>query len=154
MRQRWDEPRAAQPPQYQGGGRRGFWETDEDGFSRHVQPPRRRPTRPPPLIGKGKQNRLQVVKMQRKCNIFVSRLAAHTTEDDLSKVVEDIINVKPLQIEKLRTRYTSYASFRVTAAEEHREALLCIDAWGEGTLARNYYIPRKINVLNPKYETN
>ena len=45
-----------------------------------------------------------------------------------------------MKVEKLRTRYPTYASFHVVAAECHRDALLSVDAWDEGTLVRSYYV--------------
>ena len=129
------------------GGRRGFWETDEEGFSRHVRAPRRRPA---PLIGTGKQSRLQVARGHRQCHVFVSRLAPHTTEEEVAGVVEDISGEKPMKVEKLKTRDTNYASFHVTAAEDHREALLNIEAWDEGTLVRRFFRQR----LTPRTEDN
>ena len=46
-------------------------------------------------------------------------------------------------MERLKTRHLSYASFRLTADASHREALLCIDAWDEGTLVKNFYVQRQ-----------
>ena len=135
----WVSQGAAQPPSR---GGRGFWEADSEGFRRRVAPPRRRPTGPPPLIGTGKHSRLQVVKAVRRCNIFVSRLSPTTTEDDISRVVQDITGEKPIKIEKLKTRRPSYSSFHVVADEAHREALLTSDAWDEGTLVKKFYAPR------------
>ena len=141
-------PRAGQGSDtHSHSGNRGHWESDEEGFSRFV-PPQRRP-RAPPLIGTGKSNRLQVVKSIKRCNIFVGHATLwriygpHTTVEDISRVVQEIIKEKPLHIKKLKTRYPSYASFQVTALEEHHTALLSSDAWDEGALVRNFFVRRQ-----------
>ena len=68
----------------------------------------------------------------------------------MARVVEDISGEKPMKVEKLKTRYSNYASFHVTAAEDHREALLNIEAWDEGTLVRKFFRQR----LTPRTEDN
>ena len=116
---------------------------DDEGFQQRAKPARR--PRPPPIIGTGQRNRLRVVKEVRRCDLFVSRLAPDTTEDDIAKIVEDATGEKPLHVLKLRTRHPSYASFHVTAADAHRDALLCTEAWDGGTLVRSYFVQRMKN---------
>ena len=60
------------------------------------------------------------------------------------RVVEDIIHEKPVRVEKLKTRYSGYASFHVTASLSHVEELMNVNAWDEGTLVRRYYFQRQI----------
>ena len=112
--------------------------SDNEGFSSFQRRERR-----PPVIGTGQRQRLRVVHEHRRCDVFVSRLHPDTTDEELSRVVEDIIGEAPLKVFKLHTRHPSYASFHVTAAEAHRSALLCTEAWDEGTLVRPYFVQQR-----------
>ena len=113
--------------------RRGRWEEDAEGWRTRVQPTRTQ-------VGTNQRRRLRVVQEVRvpRVEVFVSRLAPETTEEDIAEVVVDIIGNRPLRIQKLRTRHTTYASFRVSAEETHRRALLDPSQWDSGTLVRPY----------------
>jgi len=69
--------------------------------------------------------------------LFITRLAATVTAQDVAKLVSEKIGVDSNCI-KLPTRYASYSSFCVEIDEVNMETVLLSECWPEGMLIRGF----------------
>ena len=69
---------------------------------------------------------------------FVSRLSPDVTTCDLKKYCESTFN-ESFVIEKLQTKFPSYASFRITGNARKKSAVLDPNNWESGILIRPFY---------------
>lgn len=94
-----------------------------------------------PIIGTNKNIDHCNIKAIGKCEwVFVSRLAPEVSKDDLDKFLLDS-EVKAECIE-LRTKYSSYKSFKVGVHSDLTSKLLSADFWPSGTLVREF-VPKR-----------
>ena len=138
-------------------GRGGWvWVTDDEGYRQRVrlQSPERtaspaptpRPTarpavRPPPVIGTGQRHGLRVVAPPPpRFDLYVSRLHPDTTVEEIMRVIRNITDEDPINVNKLGNRFPNpkFSSFRVSCAAKHEQALLNCESWDEGTVVRKF----------------
>ena len=75
----------------------------------------------------------------KKCAIFVSRLDPEMTVAKAKEFVSHIVGGAGCVVEKLKTKYNTYASFYVSCDFGHRDVLLDADMWESGVLVRPFY---------------
>ena len=103
-------------------------------------------TRPLPTTGTKSGITLRSVPQIRKTSVFVSRLSPEVTSEDLKNFVNRIID-DDCTIEKLPTKFETYASFSVTCDFRHKEKILDPGEWEEGLIIRNFYprVPGRVS---------
>ena len=69
---------------------------------------------------------------------FVSRLSPEVTAPELKKYCESTFN-ESFVVEKLQTKFPSYASFRITGNVRKKSAVLDPNNWESGILIRPFY---------------
>jgi hypothetical protein len=112
----------------------------EDGFTT-VGPRKKKPV----VIGTGRSTSLRGVKSTpATAAVFVTRLAPGTTEDDICDYVRSVFGVDACS-EQLRTRYNTYASFKVVVKVKHIVKLMDPVLWPEEVLVRKFFVPRNTN---------
>ena len=82
--------------------------------------------------------RLQAVPWQeRKVKVFISRLLPHTTEDDIVERVR-VMTGRSCIVERVDTRYSTYASFVATVDKCFEDLVLDPDEWESDLLVRQF----------------
>ena len=72
--------------------------------------------------------------------IFVSRFAPTTTCTDVAAWFTER-TTKSAHVERLQSRYDTYASFRIYSTDATQEEMLCPEAWPNGTLIMPSSVP-------------
>ena len=94
------------------------------------------------IIGKAHHDKLKVVKSVKRVGIFVSRLHEDTTCDNIKRYVSENIGCEILSVEKLKSKYTGYASFHIECTQDQSQKLLDENSWDNGLLVRRWYAAR------------
>lgn len=95
---------------------------------------------------------------KKSINVFVTRLAIETTENDLLEyttgMISDSCNCTAddlsVKCTKLPTKYDTYSSYHIQirlSASSFSTAIECMmlgDNWPEGVLVRRYFVPRNV----------
>ncbi|GBM27108.1 hypothetical protein AVEN_189878-1 [Araneus ventricosus] len=91
------------------------------------------------INGARKDSGLKIVgKMPKRKAIFLSRLGPETTVNDITNFLAPL-NLKFLQCHRLKTKYQTYASFRLDVYENDLKQLLDSKVWPEGCLIAEFY---------------
>lgn len=101
---------------------------------------------------------MQGAPLSRVSAVFVSRLDPDTTESDLQNWIDENFRA-PVIIDKIRTKFDSYSSFRVYSRRISAEDLTDPLYWPEGCLLMESFIPREsltriLNGLKPEVKPN
>jgi hypothetical protein len=97
-------------------------------------------------------NKLKAVQAQKTINVFVSRVASDSTEEDIVEYAKGIITGSDdfsVKCTELQTKFDTYSSFHVSIrlnVSRFSDTIKCImsgDNWPEGVLVRRYFLPRK-----------
>lgn len=108
-----------------------------------------------PIIGTKKPEQatkdsfLKVV--DRKISIFISRLDPDVSKETVEQYLNEA-NVDNVECEKLKTRYETYSSFKLTLAENSVSKVLDPTFWPEGTLVKRFVTPKKAEGSRPPYK--
>ena len=93
-------------------------------------------------IGKSTRNVLSAATRIVKANVFATRYKPDTTEDDVKSDLKADPRIKDLDIcvEKVKTKYDTYASFPVTCVckEDESKLFYMQDLWPPGILYREW----------------
>ena len=109
------------------------------------RPPRRR--RDNTVTGTKSGNELGAIPKLKKCSIFVSRLNPSVSVAKILEFVKQIIDNSECHVEKLNTKFDTYASFYVSCEDKFKEKLLDPVMWESGILVKPFYGPvRKTNL--------
>ena len=90
------------------------------------------------VIGRKPVTRLGICPRARKFEAFVSRLGPDVTIDAVQEFCRSIIN-EDCKVEKLKTKFSTYSSFKITCNRWKKEALLNPDSWESGVFIRPFY---------------
>lgn len=71
--------------------------------------------------------------------LFVSRLDPDTSVTEVLDIIKPVLKAKIASCAKLRTKYTSYASFHISVEDETFEALNNPEVWPEGCLFHQFF---------------
>ena len=74
---------------------------------------------------------------ERKARIFLSRLRPHVTPEEVQEYVVGLTG-KTCDVEKVATRYATYASFVVTVDKRYEDVMLDPDEWEPEMLVRPF----------------
>lgn len=100
-------------------------------------------------IGKSNRNALSAATRIVKANVFATRYKPDTTEDDVKSDLKADPRIKDLDIcvEKVKTKYDTYASFHVTCVckEDESKLFYMQDLWPPGILYREWKEKRVTN---------
>ena len=102
------------------------------------------------VIGKAKNSGLKTLNIasrQRIANVFVTRFDPSVTEEDIKEYLTKTLNLD-VQVEKVQTRFNTYASFHIVCQCAQPEIFMSSDLWPENTLVRWWRQPRNINGAN------
>ena len=125
-----------------GAGSNQFYK-DKDGFLHRI--PRQRKQ---PVIGRGNSSKLRVMTVRKRKHLFVSRLHEETTSQEINDFVMSVTDGSTVEVEKLKSKHSGYASFKISCDEKYSEVLLNENTWDDGILIRPYFIARKSAGLN------
>ncbi|PSN36363.1 hypothetical protein C0J52_22872, partial [Blattella germanica] len=104
-----------------------------------VKKGKQKSTPKPVLCGVGTSGNIKVIKKEpRGKAIFVSRFAPEVTVTQISDHLSEM-NLKPMQISKLRTKHDTYSSFHVEVEENNFEKLFNAACWPEGCFVSPFY---------------
>lgn len=107
-----------------------------------------------PIIGtkrpeQAKEDSLLKV-VDRKISIFLSRLHPDVTKETVEQFLARA-NVDNFDCEKLKTRYETYCSFKITLTENFVSTVLDPSFWPVGTLVKRFVTPKKAEGSRPPY---
>ena len=91
------------------------------------------------ITGRKTGSVLGAIPKVKKCSIFVSRLNPSIAKDKVKDFVSGIIGGDTCIVEKLQTKFDSYASFYVSCDDKHKDKVLDPDMWESGILVRPFY---------------
>ena len=114
-------------------------EEGEDDFQTWDRNRRRKGRQSNMATGRKTGSEFAAIPKVKKCAIFVSRLSPNITQVKLKEYVGQIIDDKNCAVEKLKTRFETYASFHVTCDDKYRAKLLDPEVWETGILVRPFY---------------
>ena len=106
-----------------------------------IQP---RPQKPKGITGNMKDSGLQTVPKQariRVASIFLARFGPNVTSIDLEGYLRGKLNLD-LKVERVATRYNTYASFHVTCECPDPSVFMTDDLWPESTFVRWWREPK------------
>lgn len=107
----------------------------EDGFTPVLRRKKRKP-----LIGtSNKTSSIKATSHRKLLTVFVSRLEPNTCEDDIKNYVRNNLKLETSQIEKLKTKFNTYASFAVKVYVTNPSVIFDTDSWPEGVYVRKFY---------------
>lgn len=89
-------------------------------------------------------DKLTSVRTYRPLHIFVTRLSPLTECDDIVSFMKSE-HEKDVTCEKLKTKFDTYSSFKVSTTYEHSELVMSPDSWPKGILIRKYFEPKARN---------
>jgi len=106
--------------------------------------------------GKAANSKLQTARMKKTVHLFVTRLDPNTACDDVTSCVVDsvsnslniMLHKDNIKCERLKTKFDTYASFRVSTAVDESikdsviDLLMSGDGWPVGVLVRRFYYQR------------
>jgi hypothetical protein len=82
----------------------------------------------------------------RRAHIFMSRFCPETTTDDVISLTNNVLtNCADVKVEKLKTRFDTYASFNVEICvtrsnfDDLIANIYSAETWPEGILVRRFY---------------
>jgi hypothetical protein len=94
-----------------------------------------------PVIGTRVSARL-IVKNSRMRKVFVTGLNPETSEEDMESYLKDELNIQA-KCHKLKTRYDTYASFKIEAQCSSDTDILNPDMWPKGLLVKPFFERRE-----------
>ena len=100
---------------------------------------RRKQNRDNLITGRKTGSELGAIPKVKKCAIFVSRLNPSLSVDKVNDFVRGIIGDETCTVEKLKTKFDSYASFYISCDGKFRDKILDPDMWESGVLVRPFY---------------
>lgn len=137
------------------------WECEQQDSGRHdpsklsfasvARNPRKKSFKP--IIGTKKPEQatedflLKVV--DKKVSIFISRLQPDVTKETVEQFLTDA-DVDNIECEKLKTRYETYSSFKVTLTEIFADKVLDPSFWPAGTLVKRFVTAKKTEGNRPR----
>jgi hypothetical protein len=80
-----------------------------------------------------------VSKKERSKALFVSRFCPEVSADDVEKSLKEQLNLKKLTCTKLKTKYNTYSSFRVSVLEDEFMLINNTGVWPTGCLISPFY---------------
>jgi hypothetical protein len=113
-----------------------------------ARPGEERPTKKAKSVVVGSRSRAGGLRVAPKppgryTSIFVSRLDPQTKgEEIIEELKNNGVNVDQLKFEKLKTKYDTYASFRIYGRCEDPDTLLKPEMWDEGVYIKWYKVKR------------
>ena len=116
---------------------------DSEGFIRREKIPRN--MQRPLTMGRKTGTRIKVAPKVNKCKIFVSRLDPEFPLEELCQFVQELTGNASCEIEKLKSRFPTYASFVITCDRCYEKTLLDPDEWEQGIIIRPFYLKRSVN---------
>jgi hypothetical protein len=97
--------------------------------------------RPNYIVGKGHGGITRLAGKGRFVSLFVSRLEPDVEQETVKKYVDDKFKVD-FVCEKMKTRYDSYASFKIEGYCKDPDVFFEENNWPEDILVRRFYKPR------------
>ena len=116
---------------------------DSEGFIRREKISRN--MQRPLTMGRKTGTRIKVAPKVNKCKIFVSRLDPEFPLEELHEFVHELTGNASCEIEKLKSRFPTYASYVITCDKCYEKTLLDPDEWEEGVIIRPFYLKRSGN---------
>ena len=97
-----------------------------------------------PKIGKNENSSLKVVKKYHKpTNLFVSRFHPETTQNEIELYAKDKFSqLNFIEVTKLKTKYDTYSSFKLTIEGIPLNELFKEDNWPKGVFVKRFYTPK------------
>jgi hypothetical protein len=93
-----------------------------------------------PLIGVRNSTSLPAVtKKQRTKAIFISRFCPDVTTDDVVTSLKEQLSLKKLVCTRLKTKFSTYASFHVSVLEDEFPPINNTGVWPAGCLIASFY---------------
>ena len=117
-------------------GATGRYVSDDEGFQSRA-PRQRRPVRNV-LTGKKSGSALKASSVVKQARIFVSRVDPSVSIDSIKEFVRELTGTE-CNIDKVKTKYPTYASYVITCDCRHEQLLMNPDEWEEGILIRKFY---------------
>ena len=135
-----EHPTGSSPPQPSNATVTDTAERRGDNFEIWDRNRRRKRAQQDKLItGRKTGSVLGAIPKVKKCSIFVSRLNPSIAKDKVKDFVSGIIGGDTCIVEKLQTKFDSYASFYVSCDDKHKDKVLDPDMWESGILVRPFY---------------
>ena len=106
------------------------------------------------VVGASTTNkRLKSTVTTRSVDIFVSRLAPETTQNDVTTFAYDVLNKEndgSITCTKLKSKFDGYSSYHVSVVvnsvdmKRTIDQMMSVEAWPEGLLVRRYFKPKNV----------
>jgi hypothetical protein len=94
-----------------------------------------------PIVGVRNTSTLPVIaKKAKRMSLFVSRFSLEVTAQDIEKSLENQLKISSLTCTRLKIKFSTYASFHISANEEYFPAINNTGVWPNGCLIAPFFL--------------
>ena len=94
------------------------------------------------VVGLQKSNVIKAVKSVRRVSLFVSRLPPDTDAETIQEYVKEQVVATEVVATRLKSRFDSYASYRLDLSDPSVSDVLDPEIWAQGLLVRRFFTRR------------